>query len=223
MKFTIITLFPKLFQTFQTETIIGRAIKKKRIKIKLINLRDFGLGKHKQVDDTTYGGGAGMLLRCEPIFKAFASIKAGKPKKGTLRVYVSPRGKTLTQYKAETLSTTCKHIIILCGRYEGVDQRIIDTLIDKEISIGNYVLSGGELPTMVLMDTISRLLPGVLGKNESHESDSFSKAFEGKKEYPQYTKPATFTWNKKKFTIPKILQSGHHAEIEKWRKSNLIP
>jgi tRNA (guanine37-N1)-methyltransferase len=256
MKFTIITLFPELFDAFTRESIIGHAVEDKKIQINLINLRNFGLGKHKQVDDTTFGGGTGMLMMCEPIFRAFDSIKATNkymlsPDKGrcrskehshkkkiisdkesnnqsqssategyTLRIFLTPQGKTLTQQTSKDLHKY-SHLILLCGRYEGVDQRVRDELIDQEISIGNYVLSGGELPAMVLVDSVSRLIPGVLGKDASHEQDSFSKAFEGKKEYPQYTKPAIFEWEGETLDVPEVLQSGHHGKIEDWRKKNL--
>lgn len=217
MIFHVLTLFPELFKAFQKESIIGRALKGKKAKIQLVNIRDFGLGKHKKVDDTVYGGGDGMLMKCEPLFGAIEKTKSEiQNSKKILTISLSPRGKKLTQAKAEQLSKY-SDIILLCGRYEGVDQRVIDELVDEEISIGDYVLSGGELPAMVLMEAVIRLLPGVLGKEGSHEHDSFSKAFGRKKEYPQYTKPAEFRGLK----VPEVLLSGNHAEIEKWRKSHL--
>ena len=232
MNFHVLTLFPEMFADFQRESIIGRALEEKKAAINLVQIRDFGIGTHKKVDDTPYGGGDGMLMRCEPAFgaieKTLLSLREGphggatkqsrRNKHGNdIRVlYLSPRGRKFTQRTAERLSKY-SDIILLCGRYEGVDQRVIDTLVDEEISIGDYVLTGGELPAMVVMDTVIRLIPGVLGKEGSHEQDSFSKAFGGKKEYPHYTKPAEFRGMK----VPEVLLSGHHGEIEKWRKAHL--
>lgn len=230
MTFHVLTLFPELFQDFQRESIIGRAVREGKGKIALTNIRDFGIGRHKKVDDTPYGGGDGMVMRCEPVVGAIknAKFEIRNPKfeinskskipnlKQIRAIYLSPRGRRFTQRTAERLSKY-QDIILLCGRYEGVDQRVIDTLIDEEISIGDYVLSGGELPAMVLMEAVIRLLPGVLGKEDSHEQDSFSKAFDGKREYPHYTKPADFLGMK----VPEVLLSGHHGEIEKWRKKQL--
>lgn len=215
MKFSVVTLFPDLFQGFLRESIVGRALEKKQVSIDFVNLRDFGIGSHQKVDDTPYGGGDGMLMRCEPLFSALESIPKQRGKKRKM-IYLSPRGRRLTQSKAQRLSR-CDEVVLLCGRYEGVDQRVIDTLIDEEISIGDYVLNGGELPAMVLMESVIRLMPGVLGKEGSHEQDSFSKAFGGKKEYPHYTKPAEF----RGMNVPEVLLSGHHGEIEKWRKAHL--
>jgi len=215
MKCTVLTLFPELFQTFQQESIIGRAVKDGKVEIETVNIRDFGVGKHRQVDDSLYGGGEGMLMMCEPLFAAIENVQLKMQKKAKI-IYLSPRGKKFTQRTAERLAKV-DELVFLCGRYEGVDQRVIDELIDEEISIGDYVLTGGELPAMVLMDTVIRLLPGVLGKEGSHEQDSFSKAFGGKKEYPHYTKPADFRGLK----VPEVLLSGNHAEIEKWRRNQL--
>lgn len=216
LRFHVLTLFPDYFQDFQRESIIGRALKKKKVKIAIIPIRDFGLGKHRQVDDTPYGGGEGMLMRCEPIFRLFEKKGFMRRKKAVTAIYLSPQGKKLTQAKLEQLARR-KDIILLCGRYEGVDQRIIDHLIDEEISIGDYVLTGGELPAMVLMDGVIRLLPGVLGKNASAHHESFSRAFDRRKEYPQYTKPAVFQGHH----VPKVLLSGDHQEIAMWRKGHL--
>jgi tRNA (guanine37-N1)-methyltransferase len=216
--FSVLTLFPELFSSFLSESIIKRAIKEKKIGVDLINFRDFTTDKHKKVDDTPYGGGAGMVLTCQPIFDAFASIDSRFKIQDSRfrRIYLTPQGKRLTQARVEKLATY-DHLILLCGHYEGVDQRVRDELIDEEVSIGDYVLTGGELPAMVLIDSISRLLPGVLGKQESHEQDSFTKALNRKREYPHYTKPADFRGLK----VPDVLQSGNHAEIEKWRRKNL--
>ncbi len=220
LNFNILTLFPELFTSFLGESIVKRAIKSKKIQVNLINFRDFAKDKHHTVDDTPYGGGAGMVLKCEPIFDAFASInsrfKIQDSKLKTRTVFLTPQGKRLTQARVEKLARY-NQLTLLCGHYEGVDQRVRDELIDEEISIGDYVLTGGELPAMVLIDAISRLQPGVLGKEDSHLQDSFTKALKRKKEYPHYTKPADFQGLK----VPDILLSGNHAEIEKWRKSQL--
>lgn len=214
MNFHVITLFPDLFKPFVEESIIGRAVQDGKAQIDLINLREFGLGKHRQVDDTVYGGGDGMVMMCEPLFAAFDEIGKNAPK--ARRIFLTPQGERLTQRKVEELAGY-DELALLCGRYEGVDQRVRDELIDEEISIGDYVLTGGELPAMVLMDSVIRLLPGVLGKEGSHQFDSFSKAYDGKREYPQYTKPADFNG----LGIPEVLLSGNHAEIEKWRREHL--
>ena len=216
MKCEVITLFPELFAAFQQESIIGRAVEDGKVEMEMVPLRNFGLGPHRQVDDTPYGGGDGMLLMCEPIFSAFESIGRAQPDPKVRRVFLTPQGETLTQKTAQRLSEY-ETLVFLCGRYEGVDQRVRETLIDEEISIGDYVLTGGELPAMVVMDSVIRLLPGVLGKEGSHQFDSFSEAFEGKKEYPHYTKPAEFRGMK----VPDVLMSGHHGEIEAWRKQHL--
>ncbi len=244
MNFHVLTLFPELFKAFTKESIIGRARKQKKVKINLVQIRDFGVGLHKKVDDTPYGGGDGMLMTCEAGFGAIehtllslrarrakqsrgakhdierheiaSSSTPSRPRNDSRVIYLSPRGRKFTQRSAERLSKY-SDIILLCGRYEGIDQRIIGTLVDEELSIGDYVLTGGELPAMVVMDSVIRLLPGVLGKEGSHEQDSFSKAFGGKKEYPHYTKPAEFRGMK----VPEVLLSGHHGEIEKWRKDHL--
>jgi tRNA (guanine37-N1)-methyltransferase len=233
MNFHVITLFPELFSTFSESSLTGKAIQDGKVGLDLVHLREFGLGKHKQVDDTPYGGGEGMLVQCEPVFSAFEFLrdrtgkfqfsisnfqeeKERREKKKIRHVFLTPQGERFTQRTAERLSEY-DEIVLLCGRYEGVDQRVRDELIDEEISLGDFVLTGGELPAMVLMDSVIRLLPGVLGKEGSHQFDSFSEAFEGKKEHPHYTKPAEFRGLK----VPDVLLSGNHAEIEKWRRENL--
>jgi tRNA (guanine37-N1)-methyltransferase len=220
MVFHVLTLFPELFSAFKKESIIGRALKSKKAKIQLVNIRDFSMDRHQKVDDSPYGGGEGMVMKCEPLFAALENVQNVKRKtnneKGMRVIYLSPRGKKFTQRTAERLAKY-EEIVLICGRYEGIDQRVIDALVDEELSIGDYVLTGGELPAMVVMDGVIRLQPGVLGKEGSHEQDSFSKAFGGKKEYPHYTKPAEFRGMK----VPDVLLSGNHAEIEKWRKANL--
>lgn len=224
MKFDIITIFPKIFDSYFSESIIGRAQKKKIIEIKTHNLRDYAEDKHQKVDDTPYGGGAGMVLKIEPIWRCVQSIKSQipNPKSQTnpkfktqntkKRVILfSAKGKKYTQADARRL-VKYDNLILICGRYEGVDERVAKYLADEEISIGDFVLTGGEIPAMILVDSVARLLPGVLGNAESARGESHSKA--GYLEYPQYTKPEDFQGWK----IPKILLSGHHKEIEKWRE-----
>ena len=211
MKFDVLTLFPEMFEPMQL-SILGRAIKQEIITLNLINFREFATDRFKHVDDTPYGGGAGMILKPQPIYDAYKSITEKLTYKPKV-IYLSPRGKLFNQDKARELSKE-KHIIFLCGHYEGVDQRIIDEIVDEEISIGDYVLTGGELPAMVVMDAISRNLQGVLNE-ESIEEESFSN---GLLEYPQYTRPEIFMGRK----VPEVLLSGHHANIEKWRKEQSI-
>lgn len=214
MRFDILTIFPNIFDSYLNESIIKRAQKNKLIKIVIHDIRKYSKDKHKKVDDVPYGGGAGMVMTPQPLHDAIKALK--KVNKGPV-IYLTPQGKTLTQVKAERLAKSHREIILLCGRYEGIDQRIRDTLIDEEISIGNYVLTGGELPAMVLIDSVSRLIPGVLGKEDSHLEDSFSKSLQRKKEYPHYTRPQDF----KGMTVPKVLTSGDHKKIQNWRKKNL--
>ncbi len=214
MHFDILTIFPNIFNSYFKESIIKRAKDKKLISIKTHDIRKYSKDKHKRVDDMPFGGGAGMLMTPQPLYDAITQLK--KKNKGPV-VFLSPQGKLWSQSKAESFSTKYKEMIILCGRYEGIDQRIRDTLIDQEISIGNYVLTGGEIAAMVLVDSISRLIPGVIGAEESHLEDSFSKSLNRKKEYPHYTRPAKF----KGMEVPEVLLSGHHKKIENWRKKNL--
>lgn len=217
MRIDIITLFPAMFQGPLTESILKRAAEKDLLQIEFHDLRQFGVGNYKQVDDRPYGGGAGMLMMCEPAVTAIEEITRMGQKAGhenPHRIYFTPRGATLTQERVETLSSH-KWLILLCGHYEGIDQRIIDGgWIDEEISIGDYVLTGGELPAMVLVDAVARHIPGVLGKDESAGEESFSPALDRKKEYPHYTRPEEF----RGLSVPPELLSGHHKEIEKWRK-----
>ena len=209
MKFDILTLFPEMFSALN-ESIIGRATNKNILEINLINIRDFSKNKHKQVDDTPYGGGAGMLLKPDVVWDAYNSVKSDDSKV----IYLTPQGKTLNQSKVEELAKF-NHLILLCGHYEGIDQRVIDKINPEEISIGDYVLTGGEIPAMVLVDSVSRYVSGVL-KNGSEEEESFSK--DGLLEYPQYTKPENFEGMK----VPEILLSGHHEEIAKWRRQETL-
>ena len=209
MKFDILTLFPEMFETIK-QSIIGKAIEKDLIEINLINIREFSLDKHKKVDDTPYGGGAGMIMMPDVVYRAYLSIK---DRTNAKVIYLSPKGKTLNQKKVETLSKE-KHLILLCGHYEGIDQRVIDEIVDEEISIGDYVLTGGELPAMVLVDSVSRYIEGVL-KDESIKEESFSN---GLLEYPQYTRPEIFLDKK----VPEVLLSGHHENIRKWREEQSL-
>ena len=208
MKFKVLTLFPNMFDGFKTESIIKRAIDNKLIDISIHNIRDYSKDKHHNVDDTPYGGGSGMLLKCEPIFDAVEDVKNENSKV----IMMSPDGIKLTQEKAYELSKE-KDLIIICGHYEGFDERI-NTIVDEKISIGDYVLTGGEIPSMVLMDCISRLVEGVI-KEESHLNDSFN---EGLLDYPQYTKPREY----KGMKVPDVLLSGDHKKIDEWRKEEAI-
>ena len=208
MKFDVLTLFPEMFEPLD-KSIIGRAERKKLIEINLINIRDFSKDKHKKVDDTPYGGGAGMVMKADVVYDAYKSIENKKAKV----IYMSPQGKVLNQKKVEELSKE-EHLILLCGHYEGIDQRVIDKIVDEEISIGDYVLTGGEIPAMVLIDSVSRYVEGVLSEDSTSE-ESFSQ---GILEYPQYTRPEIFEGVK----IPEILQSGHHENINKWRRCEAL-
>ncbi len=217
MKFDIITIFPEIFDSYINESILKIAQKKKKIKIDIHNLRDFTKDKHKSVDDRPYGGGPGMLMMVEPIFKALKKIKAKKGKKKEKIILLSPSGKTFNQ-KMATKFSTLKRITFICGRYEGVDARV-EKLIDEKISIGDYVLSGGELPALVITEAVTRLIPGVLGKYESTKEESFSE--EKTLEYPHYTRPENFKPDKKtNWRVPKILLSGDHKKITDWRKKH---
>ena len=209
MKFDVLTLFPEMFETMK-QSVIGRAIEKGLLEINLINIRDFSKDKHKKVDDTVYGGGAGMLMKPDVVYDAFKSVESEKSKV----IYLSPQGKKLCQSKVEELAKQ-EHLILLCGHYEGIDQRVIDKIVDEEISIGDYVLTGGELPAMVLIDSVSRYIDGVI-TGESISEESFSG--EGLLEYPQYTRPEEFEGIK----VPEVLQSGHHENINKWRRKEAI-
>ncbi len=228
MEFHILTIFPEMFNGFLNESILKKAQGKGVIKIHLHDIRDYSTDKHKKVDDTPYGGGAGMVFTPQPLFDCIEDVKKKalrrSPQGSTESfgpkapvIYMTPKGQRLTQTKVEKLSTKFTQLILLCGHYEGIDQRVIDALVDMEISIGDYVLSGGELAAMVVVDAVSRLVPGAIGKEASHEEETFSKKLDRKKEYPHYTKPSEFRGMK----VPEVLLNGHHAEIEKWRRKNL--
>ncbi len=208
MKFDVLTLFPEMFEPIK-QSIIGKAVEKKLIDIHLVNIRDFSKDKHKKVDDTPYGGGAGMVMKPDVVYEAYQSVKQDQAKV----IYMSPQGKKLNQQIVEKLSKE-SHLIILCGHYEGIDQRVLDEIVEEEISIGDYVLTGGEIPAMVLIDSVSRYVEGVI-KQDSIQEESFSNGF---LEYPQYTRPEIFQGK----AVPKILLSGHHENIEKWRKERSL-
>ena len=210
MRIDILTLFPDMFKEMLNESIIKRAIESKKVTVNLINIRDFSENKHKKVDDTPYGGGAGMVMQADVIYNAYKSIKKTNAKV----IYMSPQGQVLNQKKVEGLSKE-EHLIILCGHYEGIDERVLEEIVTDYVSIGDYVLTGGELPAMVMVDAISRLVPGVLHNNVSAEFESFQ---DNLLEYPQYSRPEE--WHGKK--VPPVLMSGHHANIEKWRREQSI-
>ena len=227
MTFHIITIFPKIFDSYFSESILKRAREKKLVDIKIHNLRDYTADKHKTVDDTPYGGGAGMVLKIEPILECLKAInfqfsifnfqkilksKINKSKK-TRVILFSAKGKRYTQADAKRLKKY-ENIVMICGRYEGVDERVAKYLVDEEISIGDFVMTGGEIPAMAVVDSITRLVPGALGNAQSPKNESFSK--KNYLEHPQYTKPAEYN----KWKVPEVLLGGNHGEIDKWRKKN---
>jgi tRNA (guanine37-N1)-methyltransferase len=218
MRFDIMTLFPALVDGVLSESIIGRARKAGIIDVRAYNIRDYSKDKHRRVDDTPYGGGKGMLMSPVPIYDCYTDVVDPEKNPCTRRrvLYMSPQGNVLTQAKAREFSENYDNIVILCGHYEGVDQRIIDEIVDEEISIGDYVLTGGEIPACIVVDAIARLLPGVLADAECYEKESFSD--ETLLEYPQYTRPYDFRGR----TVPEVLLSGHHANIEKWREQKAL-
>ncbi|EKD58333.1 MAG: tRNA (guanine-N(1)-)-methyltransferase [uncultured bacterium] len=214
MKFDILTIFPEIFDSYFNESIIKRAKNAGAVEIETHNLRDYTADKHHNIDDTPYGGGAGMVMRVEPIYNCLKEIKKSlviSDQSSARTILFSAKGKRFTQADAHRLAEYDR-IIMICGRYEGVDERVAENLVDEEISIGDFVLTGGEIPAMVVVDSITRLLPGVLGNDQSAVIESHSE--EGYLEYPQYSKPEEFEGWK----VPEVLLSGHHGEIEKWRK-----
>ncbi len=213
MRIDIITLFPEMFEPVLNESIIGRAQKSGALQIVCHQLRDYAFDKHRRVDDTPYGGGMGMLMKAEPIALCFEDICKQTGTRPYF-VYMSPQGKTLNQQRLKELAQI-DNICILCGHYEGVDQRLLDAFVDEEISIGDYVLTGGEIPAMVFADALSRMVPGVLTNNECFTEESH---FNGLLEYPQYTKPSSWRGAE----VPEVLLSGHHANIEKWRREKSL-
>lgn len=214
MRIDIITIFPDMFEPVLNESIIKRAQAKKKVKIYLHDLRDFTSDKHRKVDDRPFGGGSGMLMRPEPIFNAVKYIKSEIKNQKSKIILLCPQGEKMTQKLAKRL-VKFEHLILICGHYEGVDERIRQKLIDKEVSIGDYVLTGGELPAMVLVDAVVRLIPGVLGDKNSLHFESF----EGNLlEYPHYTRPAKF----RNMQVPQVLLSGNHEKIENWRRQQAL-
>ena len=213
MRIDIITLFPEMFEPVFGDSIIGRARQSGAVEIHTHQLRDYAFDKHRRVDDTPYGGGMGMLMKAEPIALCFEAICAETGERPHF-IYMSPQGKTLSQGRLKELAEY-KNICVLCGHYEGVDQRLLDNFIDEEISIGDFVLTGGEIPAMAFTDALCRMVPGVLTNNECFTEESH---FNGLLEYPQYTKPAEW----RGIEVPEILLSGHHANIEKWRREKAV-
>lgn len=215
MRFDIMTLFPDFVRSVLGESVIGRAQKSGAIEVNTYNIRDYSKDKHHRVDDTPYGGGKGMLMMAPPIYDCYADILSRSPAEAKRRViYLSPRGRVLNQKIARELAEY-DQLILLCGHYEGVDARIIEEIVDEEISIGDFVLTGGELPACILTDAVARLCDGVLAAPECYENESLT---EGLVEYPQYTRPAEFHGR----AVPEVLISGHHANIEKWRREQAL-
>ena len=213
MNFHIMTLFPEMVMNGLNTSITGRAINSGKLSIEAVNIRDYAFNKHHSVDDYPYGGGAGMLMQAEPVYQAYEAITKDMDKKPRV-VYLSPQGETFNQKMAEDMAKE-EDLILLCGHYEGIDERVLEEIVTDYVSIGDYVLTGGELPAMVMVDTISRLVPGVLHNDVSAEFESFQ---DNLLEYPQYSRPEE--WHGKK--VPEILLSGHHANIEKWRREQSL-
>lgn len=213
MNFYVLTLFPEMILQGMNTSITGRAIAKGLLNIEAVNIRDYAFNKHQKVDDYTYGGGAGMLMQAEPVFLAYESV-LNKTKKKPRVVYLTPQGKVFNQNMAKEFACE-EDLVFLCGHYEGIDERVLEEIVTDYVSIGDYVLTGGELPAMVMMDSISRMVPGVLNNQESGETESFAGNL---LEYPQYSRPEE--WHGKK--VPPVLLSGHHENIEKWRREQSI-
>mgnify|MGYP000023494665 FL=1 len=213
MKYYVMTLFPEMFEQVMGSSIMGKAIDQGLIELEILKIRDFTLDKHNKVDDYPYGGGAGMVMEAEPIYRCYEEICSRAGKRPAV-VYMTPQGEVFSQRKAESLSTK-DEVVFLCGHYEGVDERVLEEIVTDYLSIGDYVLTGGELPAMVMMDAIARLVPGVLNNEESAETESFS---DGLLEHPQYTRPAEILGRK----VPDVLLSGHHENIAKWRQEESL-
>jgi tRNA (guanine37-N1)-methyltransferase len=212
LKIKVLTIFPEMLEPVLHSSILGRAMEKGLLEVELVNIRDYSKNKHKNTDDYPFGGGAGMVMLAQPIVDAMRAAM-GENFQGR-RIYLSPRGRTLNQQIVEELAGE-QELILLCGHYEGVDQRALDLVIDEELSVGDYVLTGGELPALIVIDAVSRLIPGVLGSEESPEDESFST---GLLEYPQYTRPRVFEG----LEAPEVLLNGHHANIQKWRREQSL-
>lgn len=213
MQFYIMTLFPEMVMNGLNTSIIGRAAAKGLLSIEAINIRDYAFNKHNSVDDYPYGGGAGMLMQAEPVYQCYRAVEEKAGKKPRV-VYLSPQGKTFNQTMAEEFAKE-EELVFLCGHYEGIDERVLEEIVTDYVSIGDYVLTGGELPSMIMVDAISRLIPGVLHNNASAEFESFQ---DNLLEYPHYSRPET--WHDKK--VPPVLLSGHHVNIEKWRREQSV-
>ena len=213
MQFYIMTLFPEMVMGGLKTSIIGRAIKNELLSIEAINIRDYAFNKHNSVDDYPYGGGAGMLMQAEPVYQCYKALEDRIGKRPRV-VYLSPKGQTFNQKMAEEFAEE-EELVFLCGHYEGIDERVLEEIVTDYVSIGDYVLTGGELPSMIMVDAISRLVPGVLHNDVSAEFESFQ---DNLLEYPQYSRPET--WHDKK--VPEVLMSGHHANIEKWRREQSV-
>ena len=213
MNFHVLTLFPEMIENGMNTSITGRAITKGLLTLEAVNIRDYAFNKHQKVDDYTYGGGAGMLMQAEPVYLAYEAIANRTAKKPRV-VYLTPQGQVFNQAMAREMAQE-EDLVFLCGHYEGIDERVLEEIVTDYVSIGDYVLTGGELPAMVMMDSISRMVPGVLNNQESGETESFAGNL---LEYPQYTRPEVFMGKK----VPDILLSGHHANVEKWRREQSI-
>ena len=213
MRIDILTLFPEMCNAYISESIIGRARKAGKVEIECTDIRDYTKDKHRRVDDTPYGGGMGMIMQVEPVYDCFSAICEKLGTKPHL-IYLTPQGKTLTQKRVQELSKP-DNIALLCGHYEGIDERVIEELQPEEISVGDYVLTGGELPALILADAVSRMLPGVLSDDECFEEESH---FSSLLEYPQYTRP--YEWKGR--TVPDVLLTGHHANVDKWRRQQSL-
>ena len=213
MKFDILTLFPDMIRAVLGDSIIGRAVQNGLIELNLVNIRDFSKNKHRKTDDYPFSGGGGMLMTPQPVYDAYMSVRE-KLEKKPHTVYLSPQGKVFDQQRAKELAE-CGEIVLLCGHYEGIDQRVLDMIVDEEISMGDFVLTGGEIPAMALIDAVSRVIPGVLANEKSYSDESH---YSGLLEYPQYTHPQEFMGIK----IPEILISGHHKNIEKWQREQSL-
>ena len=213
VNFHVLTLFPEMIEQATNHSILKRGMAAGHITVNAVNIRDFAANKHKQVDDTPYGGGSGMVMMAPPIYDAVKSID----RPGARFLYLSPHGRVFNQTMAAELSLE-EDIVLLCGHYEGIDQRVIDLLEPEEVSVGDYILTGGELAALVMIDAISRLVPGVVGKDESVKNESFSDYLEGGLEYPHYTRPPEFMG----LAVPEVLLSGHHGRIEAWRREQSL-
>ncbi len=214
MNFHIMTLFPEMVLAGLTDSIIGRAKDKGIIGIEAVNIRDFAFNKHNKVDDYTYGGGAGMLMQAEPVYLCYEDIKKRIGEKKTRVIYLTPQGKVFNQQMAEDFAKE-EELVLLCGHYEGIDERVLEEIVTDNISVGDYVLTGGEIPAMIVVDAVARLVPGVLSNTESPEFESFN---DGLLEYPQYSRPEV--WHERQ--VPPILLSGDHAKVDRWRHEQSV-